>query len=209
MMRVTFHSKPATPEWHQAFLALLSRICHYARFAFRHLDAESKQEAIQNVVAGALNAYARLVQLGKADIAYATPLAMYAIRQHREGRRLGCHLNAHDVNSPYAQKLKGIILERLDKYDCEEECWREILISDQTCTPADLAASRIDFPAWLGTLSKRERRIALKLAASEPTGRVARMFKVSASRVSQLRRAFAKSWQTFQCENVTEAAMPT
>ena len=77
--------------WHRAFMALLPRICYYARFAFRGLDPEAKQEAIQSVVAGALNAYVRLVQLGKADIAYATPLAMYAIRQYCDGRRLGVH----------------------------------------------------------------------------------------------------------------------
>ena len=61
----------------------------------------------------------------------------------------GGHLNCRDVMSPYCRKLKGIAVERLDKYDETEECWQEILIPDQTCTPAELAACRIDFPAWL------------------------------------------------------------
>jgi hypothetical protein len=48
------------------------------------------------------------------------------------------------------------------------------LILDHTCTPADLAASRIDFPAWLDTLRPRDRKIAMKLAVGETTGRVSR-----------------------------------
>ena len=60
-------SQRSVPAWHQAFLALLPRICDYARVAFRHLDPESKQEAVQSVVASALVNYLRLVQLDKAD----------------------------------------------------------------------------------------------------------------------------------------------
>ena len=200
MIRIASQPKSATPAWHQAFLALLPRICHYARFAFRRLDPEAKQEAIQSVVAGALNAYVRLVQLGKADIAYATPLAMYAIRQYRDGRRLGCRLNARDISSPYAQKRKGIVLQRLDKFDTDEGVWKEILLEDKTVGPAELAATRIDFPAWLRTLQPRDRRIALKLATGETTGRVARMFQVSAGRISQLRTEFKRAWESFQGE---------
>ena len=62
----------------------------------------------------------------KADIAYATPLAKFAIRQYRDGRRLGSKLNVRDVSSEYAQRIKGICLERLDKYDFEEDSWQEI-----------------------------------------------------------------------------------
>ena len=185
------------PRWHRGFLALLPRICYYARFAFRGLDPESKQEAVQSVVAGAMNAYVALVQRGKADVAYATPLAMYAIRQYRDGRRLGSRLNVLDISSEYCQARKGVVMERLDKYDTEENCWQEILIPDRTCTPAELAASRIDFPAWLDTLSRRDRRIAMKLGAGETTSRVARMFQLSEGRVSQVRRELADNWRQF------------
>jgi hypothetical protein len=121
MIRIASQPKSAAPVWHEAFMSLLPKICYYARFAFRHLDPEARQEAIQNVVAAALNAYVRLVQLGKADIAYATPLAKYAIRQHNDGRRLGCRLNVRDVSSEYAQKMKSFCLQKLDHYDETED----------------------------------------------------------------------------------------
>jgi hypothetical protein len=65
-------------------------------------------------------------------------------------------------------------LQRLDKYDREEECWQEILIPDRTCTPAELAASRIDFSAWLRTLRRRNRKVAQFLAFGNGAGDIPR-----------------------------------
>ena len=127
-------------------------------------------------------------------------LAWYAIRQLREGRRVGSKLNVRDLCSPYAQQRKGITVEQLDRYDREEGCWSEILVEDPTSTPADLAATRIDFPAWLETLSSRDRKIALKLAVGESTGRTARQFRLSNARISQLRRELKEAWDAFQGE---------
>ena len=62
------------------------------------------------------------------------------------------------------------------------------------------APSRIDFPAWLDTLRPRDRKIAMKLAVGETTGRVSRQHRLSAGRVSQLRRDLHKAWCRFQGE---------
>ncbi len=56
---------------------------------------------------------------------------------------------------------------------------------------------RLDFADWLKSLSTRDRQLAEKLALGETTGRVARMFRISAARVSQLRRDLCKSWHHF------------
>ena len=185
------------PAWHQAFMALLPRISHYARFAFRGLDPEAKHEAVQSVVASALAAYVRLVQLGKADIAYATPLAMYAIRQYRDGRRLGSRLNVRDVSSPYAQKMKGICLQRLDQYDSTEDQWKEILLEDRHCGPFDIVRTKLDFAAWLRSLPVKLRRIAKTLANGERTHDVAHKFGVSDGRISQIRAELSASCRRF------------
>jgi hypothetical protein len=71
------------------------------------------------------------------------------------------------------------------------------LVPDKTCTPAELAASRIDVPAWLQSLKPRVRHIAEFLAAGQTTTAAASKFKVSAGRISQLRRELARSWQRF------------
>jgi len=191
----------ATPAWHAKFLDLLPGIRRYARHAFRMIPLESRADLMQEVVANSLVAFVRLVARGKADLAYATPLAMFAVRQTRAGRRVGSKLNVHDVSSPYAQLSKGFHLERLDHYDSKAEEWREIVIEDRRATPADVARVRIDFNDWLHALPRRRRQIARLLASGEATGAVARRFHVSDGRVSQLRRESADSWVAFQGES--------
>ena len=66
--------------------------------------------------------------------------------------------------------------------------------------PAEIAAMRIDFDAWLGTLSRRERRIAKTLAGGKTIGATARKFSVSPSRISQTRVQLKRAWEIFQGE---------
>jgi hypothetical protein len=191
--------KPA-PAWHKLFLNLLPAIVAHARVVFRHLKGDNQDDMIQEVIANSYVACWRLAELNKLDLAYPSVLARFAVAQALEGRRVGSELNVRDISSPYAQKVKDFRLDRLDRYDAQEECWEEILVPDRTCTPAELAASRIDFPAWLDTLSKRDRRIALKLAGGETTDRTARKFGVSPGRISQLRRQLYVAWLRFHGE---------
>jgi hypothetical protein len=188
------------PAWHAGFVALLPDIYRQIRFAFRCLEQERREEAIQEALANALVAYVRLFELGKTDVAYATPLANYAVRQVCSGRQVGCRLNMDDVLSPYAQRRQGFTVSRLQRPDESEGTWKEILVEDPTCTPAELAASRIDFKAWLRRLPRRKRRIASPLAAGETTKDAAKKHKLTPGRVSQVRRELAASWNEFQGE---------
>ena len=130
----------------------------HAKIAFRHLDPEAREEAIQEVVCNACCAFARLVELGKTDLAYPSPLARYGVAQAKDGRKVGGHLNCKDVLSDHCQRRKHLIIERLDKFDREAEAWEEILVEDKHAGPADVAVSRIDFAAWLRTLPSRLRQ---------------------------------------------------
>ena len=203
-------SRKSVPAWHAGFLAMLPAIATYARLAFRHHNPEARQEAVEECLANALVAYVRLVQLGKADIAYATPLARYAVAQVRDHRKVGGHLNIGDVMSSYCQRQKKITMERLDHFDREENAWQEALVVDSRTAPVpDIVAFRCDFADWLASLPHRNRKIALKLATNESTGRVARMFKVSAGRISQLRKEFKLAWDQFTGESQPpQAAVP-
>ena len=84
-------NSPAQAACHpyEAFLRMLSTIKRRARFAFKGLDPEARADAVEEVVAHAFCTFARLVELDKADLAYATPLSDYGIRQFRSGRQLG------------------------------------------------------------------------------------------------------------------------
>jgi hypothetical protein len=188
------------PAWHAGFMALLPDIRRQVRFAFRRLVGERRDDAVQEAIANALVAYVRLYELGKTDVAYATPLATYAVKQVCDGRQVGCPLNSHDVLSLYAQRRQGFTVSRLDRPSEANDSWKEILVEDPNCTPAELAASRIDFDSWIRRLPRHKRRIASTLAKGETISEAARKFKVTPGRVSQVRRELAESWNEFQGE---------
>lgn len=180
---------------------MLSKIRHHASVAFKHLNPEAREEAIQEVVCNALKAYVRLVQLNKVDLAYPTVLARYGVAQVKDGRKVGGHLNVHDVSSDYAQREKGFSVERLDQWDRNEESWLEVFVEDRRSGPAAVATMKMDFTAWLKSLPFRVRRIAKILATGEKTSIAAKKFDLSAGRISQLRKELAQAWKKFHGES--------
>ena len=191
-------------EWHARFLAMLPAIQGFAVRSFSRLPVCEREELVAEAVAAALAMFCRLVERDRADLAFATPLARYACRHVRQGRRLGTPLNVNDVSSPYCRRRKNVRVESLHRL--ERGAWREAVIEDHRTPVAEQAAFRCDFPAWLRTLPRRNRRIAEALSTGEPTSRVARIFRLSAARVSQLRRELELAWGRFHGECETAAA---
>ena len=139
------------PAWHADFEAMLPAIVTHARIAFGHLAPRHRgshsRDGLQCVPGQRW-----LVELGKTDVAFPTALAKFGVRQTREGRKVGGKLNCRDVSSNYCQQKKDLLVERLDRYDSEEQAWEEVLIEDKRSGPAATAAIRIDFRAWLQLL---------------------------------------------------------
>lgn len=117
-------------------------------------------------------------------------------RQARGGRQD----LAHDALSPAAQARHRFKAGPVESLDADAAEWRQVAIADRRASVPDIAAFRIDFAAWLRTLTRRDRRIIAALAAGEGTSRVAGRFGLSAGRVSQLRRRYAHLWRSFQGE---------
>ena len=81
-----------------------------------------------------------------------------------------------------------------------ETAGRALLVEDRRSSPADIAASRIDFSEWLGRMKHHRRKVAETLAAGFHTAEVALIFNLSRGRISQMRREFELSWKKFQQE---------
>jgi len=195
-------TKPSTAElWQAKFLELLPLIRNQARIAFRHEPPERREELIAEVVANSWVAFVRLMERGLDDVIYASPLAQYAIRQTKAGRRVGGRLNVQDVTSRHCQVVKGVRVGQLDHFNEDTGEWKEVLIEDRHAGPAEIAACRIDLTAWLSSLPGRHRRIATTLAVGESTGRVAKMSRLSSARISQIRRELYDAWRQFQGED--------
>jgi len=128
---IALAKQESSVDRNQTFEALLPKIQQQAHIAFRHELNERRQELIAEVIANAFLAYVRLVERDLEEIIYATPLAQYAIRQVRSGRRVGCKMNVNDVTSPYARRAKDITMESLYRPKELHGEWEEMLVEDR------------------------------------------------------------------------------
>jgi hypothetical protein len=184
----------------EQFVRMLPLIRSQARRAFRGLQPEIRQELVQEVVANAFCAFTGLVSRGKANIAYATPLANYAIRRVLAGRRVCTKVNCRDVSSAVAQRRWGFRLVNLNSNSSGANIWSEILADDRLTAVPDQVAFRMDFQAWLKIQNQRNRELARFLALGNTAKEAAQRFCVSTPRISQLRNELEANWQAFQGE---------
>ena len=189
------------------FLSLLPSIQNQASFAFRSASPERRQELIAEVCANCWVAFVGLIERGLEDVIYAGPLAQFAIKQVRSGRKVGIKANVNDITSRHCQVRKGVRVGRLDRYDMEEGDWKEILIEDRHAGPAQTAIARIDINHWFEQLKPRDRAIASFLALGNGTKDTAKEFRVSPGRIAQKRREFLERWRRFQNDPMATAAI--
>jgi hypothetical protein len=200
---------------HAHFLQILPRIEAHAQIRFSFLRCPGKREdAIAEVVALAWKWFLRLVEQGKDIDQFVSVLADYGVRHVRCGRRLCGQEKARDVMSSRAQRSKGFSVEPLNS--STRRCLEEVLgdphgqdaidtfeerLRDNTLSPVpDQAAFRLDFPAWLSQLSQRNREVAKDMTLDLGTFELADKHKISAGRISQLRRELHLDWKRFHGE---------
>ena len=193
----------------QQFVSMLPAIEQQAAHRLRNYPQSEREELIAEVVALAFCMFVTLAKRGRIDLAFPTPLAAYGCRQALTGRRAGASLNVNDVTSRHCQQRKRIRVEGLDRFDTQHGEWREAVVEDHHTPVPDQVAFRCDFPEWLKTLSRRDRRIAETLASGEGTTKTAKRFKVSPGRISQLRKQLLDAWQAFHGEALNSPAMVT
>jgi hypothetical protein len=207
-------SRLSLPQLQAAFLSILPRIVTHAKIVFRGERCPArKDDYISETVATAWQAFLRLAERGKDARQFPSVLAGYAARGVKSGRRLTGQLKAKDACSERAQMLHGFKVERLptstrhsfqDVYGTHGQ--REMDVFEQrlqhnTQTPVDdQVAFRCDLPAWLATRTERDRHLIHDMAANERTLKLARKFRISPARVSQLRREFHDDWERFTAD---------
>jgi len=129
-----------------------------AHLEVRYLRSEARANAIQEIVADTVVAYARLAEQGKEELAYPVPLVRYAGAKLRAGRQVGNRLNIKDVTSRYCQRRKGVRVRSLGCTTDAEDGWKDLVVENNQATPAEIAATRIDFQQWLKALPAKVRR---------------------------------------------------
>jgi hypothetical protein len=205
--------KPSSPADHGTFLTLvLPKIELHARISFNHVRCPAtRADKVAECVALAWRWYARLNERGKDVTPFVMVFVYLVARAVKSGRRVAGTEKAGDVLSEQAQRRHGFTVECLPASSSaahegwyagphgqrRHDAWEERL-QDNTVTPPDeQAAFRIDFAAWLETLTPRERRLIRAMALNERTKDLSKQFEVSPGRISQQRREFCEGWKRF------------
>ncbi|HEX5270197.1 MAG TPA: hypothetical protein VFW33_06920 [Gemmataceae bacterium] len=203
---------PSLAHLHAAFMCILPRIELHAQIYFRGVRCPARQaDAVQETLALAWRWFVRLVDRGKDPLAFPVVLAAYAARAVRCGRRLCGQEKGKDALSSLAQQRHGFAVEVLTHSMAsthEERCghvhgqWQqdalEERLRDNTQTPVpEQVCFRLDFPAWLRSLTARERRLVREMANNERTLDLSKLFDLSPARISQLRRELHNDWRRF------------
>ena len=200
MIAVNNEREKCPSNWQPCFVALLPEIERRLRRAFRQLDAEAREDSIEEALVHSLLGYSRLHEQGRAAAASPSSLAWYAVLQVKRGRPAVGRMNGQEPLSRYAQLGKGSQIEQI------QSTWIDTLVVDKRATVVDQVAAKMDVGAWFGTLTQRNQEIAKDLACGFTTSEVAAKYGVTAGRISQLRRKLAESWAAFQQEAASAVA---
>jgi hypothetical protein len=195
-----------------SFVRLLPDIERYANRVFRRCLPTDRDELISETVARMWHFFVRLSARDKDPQRVFRPLLRFSVLAVKDGRRVGGHRNCRDLC--HRARRDGLRIVSLEDWDDKSRSpWREILAETKAFSPAETAAARLDIEAWLKEQSARDRSIANLLAAGEGTSSVAKRFRLSSARISQLRSELRESWIRFQGSlkpsqaNVVEASV--
>lgn len=182
------------PGRHDEFLALEPVVRRHARVAFRDRYGEEREEAEAEAVAAAFESFVALKKRGVDAAAFPSALAIYAVLHVKDGRHVGGRSSSRDVLSPKARQRRHFHVFSLETVG--NALTEHLADGGQTPVP-DQVAARLDIPAFLQTLSERDRNLALQLADGHQANHVAARAGISPARLTQLRRQWFRVWRHF------------
>jgi DNA-directed RNA polymerase specialized sigma24 family protein len=197
----------------EMFLAIMQCVSTHARIAFRHIRNEhDREDFVQETLCVVWKWTLRMLEQHKDPREFPTAVATLAARHVRSGRKFaGGKLGKHDVHSRFAQARNGFTLQALPastaaahdqlygavcgqrQHDAMEEMLGE---HDRSPVPEQVAF-RLDFALWRLSYDLRRRDIIDEMMAGESTTELSEKFKVSPGRISQMRREFEATWQSY------------
>jgi hypothetical protein len=170
------------------FTCLLPDLTSMAAAAFRYLDPEAREEAVQNTLALTWHAFIALIEKGRGDEpGIIKSVLWFSIKQTRAGRTVPSGGESKPKDA-FTYSKKGRV--RFEKIDLR------YFVSDDTPVP-EVVSFNVDVPAFFETLNDRQRRMAEDLMAGESTSAVAAKYKVTPGAVSQFRTRFKELFDVF------------
>jgi hypothetical protein len=189
--------RKAVEQLEEDFLCLLPDIERYAQYVFRRCRQADREELVAETTARVWLSFVRLSARDKDPKRVFRPLLRFSVLAVKEGRRVGARRSVRELC--HRARRDGLRICSLEDRDGESRSpWKAILAETKAFSRAESAAARLDIEAWLRSESARNRSIAKLLAVGERTSAVARRFRLSCARISQLRNELRESWEHFQ-----------
>jgi hypothetical protein len=198
-------SSSALAHLHASFLGIVfPRVLSHGHVCFHATKCpHRRQDAIQEMIALAWQWHLRLAEQGKDATAFPTAVASYAARAVKSGRRVAGQERANDVLSSVAQQRHHFFVGKLPDFETLTDhpvC--EALLDNTKSPPDETVCFKLDFLAWLASLTQRDRSIVMDLMIGERGLDVAIKYRISPARISQKRRMFCRDWCAFLGEDV-------
>lgn len=150
---------------------------------------EDAEELIQDATASAAGMIDSMESAGKRPIAKS--IAYYAIQRTKVGRR-SYSAGTCDALSPATSIRRKISRTSMDKDHTDVTDGTSASLHDVMATPGDdpatEAARSLDWSLMISSLNKRERDVLAAIADGRPMKSLARKYKVSAPRITQIAR---------------------
>jgi len=155
---------------------------------FRQFDPDRREEAVQNTLCLAWKFFHRLFHQGRANPGILKSVLWYAIRQTKSKRTIQGTSRSKDA---LQYRERGRV--KFEQTDLDG------LIGRSTPVPEQVSF-RMDVPAFLSTLTTRQRIMAHELAVGMTTSEVAKRHGVTPGAVSQFRKRFKDYYDAFFAE---------
>ena len=199
MVACACSSTLSLPHLQSRFLTILPRIKNHARIYFRHQRCGFKKaDFISETIAMAWKWFVSLAEKGKDATQFPSALATLAAKAVRSGRRVYGQAKSKDIMNEIAQQRHSFSVNRLPDYSTlSVNPYTEALIDNTVSPVPDQVAFRLDWPAWLKTRTRRDRKIIADMARRERTMDLSKKFGLSPGRISQLRGQYQEDWERY------------
>ncbi len=144
-----------------AYEECLPRIRNVIAYQHRHLRGEHRSEAMAETEAFVWKAFLRLALKGADPAQLASRIATFEARRVRSGRRFAGKVDAEDIMADEARHRNGHFVTSLPHAD-KEEVAAEVrdALAHRVPGPAEEAITRLDWQAFLDTLTPAQRGVA-------------------------------------------------
>ncbi|MFZ2653588.1 MAG: hypothetical protein WAX69_01610 [Victivallales bacterium] len=166
----------------------------------RPMGSEDHEELVQDATASAAEMLEAMEKSGRVPLPHS--IAYYSIQRTKSGRRSYGDIRS-DVMSPgFQMDHDGSVCSMQEPAGDEEDLTVGDAIASKSEDMASKVLRQIDWDAFLDTLDVRKRRIVEELMLGFGTSEIAKLFSVSAARITQIKREIAQDIKEFMGDSI-------